>query len=335
MKQAGFDGLILFGKSDRPVILIVNEGSVSFRDAADLWGQSATATLVHLNQELGPDFRLLAIGPAGEAGVRFAGIVSDVRRTTARGGAGAVMGSKNLKAIAVRGSLPVPVQNASGLISLRRELATLLANWSNYTHWRRWAPPTPLLLSSSQAGMLTTKNYREGSWPAIANMAFPTAEHEFWVRHAACAHCSLKCVKTGRFQRSMARNHRRRARLQRWLDAYGANCGVTDFNGLMKLISRVDELGLDPIAAGNVLRIMDLYENGILRREDLDGLTPTWGNVPIMLELLDRIARRQGIGELLSLGVKKAAAAIEDRRSSLRHACKGAGTGWLECSGQS
>ena len=310
LKQAGYDGLILNGKSDRPVVLIVNEGSVSFRDAADLWGQSATATLVRLNQELGPDFRLLAIGPAGEAGVRFAGIVSDVRRTTARGGAGAVMGAKNLKAIAVRGSLSVPAQNSSGLISLRRELATLLANWSNYTHWRRWGA-TPLLLSSSQAGMLTTKNFREGSWPAIANLAFPTAEREFWVRHAACAHCSLKCIKIGQISSGPWRGTIAEGPGYSAGSMLGANCGVTEFNGLMKLIARVDELGLDPIAAGNVLGfVMDLYEYEILRREDLDGLTPTWGNVPVMLELLDRIARRQGIGELLSLGVKKAAAAI-------------------------
>ncbi|NMC33840.1 MAG: aldehyde ferredoxin oxidoreductase family protein [Veillonellaceae bacterium] len=310
LKQAGYDGLILTGKSDRPVVLVVNEGSVSFRDATDLWGQSATATLTRLNQELGPDFRLLTIGPAGEAGVRFAGIVSDVRRTTARGGAGAVMGSKNLKAIAVRGSLPIPLQNKAGLFALRRELATLLARWSNYEHWRRWGA-TPLLLSASQAGMLTTKNFREGSWPAVANLSMSVAEREFWVRHTACAHCSLKCVKIGQISNGSWRGVIAEGPGYSAGAMLGANCGVTGFNGLMKLISRADELGLDPIAAGNVLGfVLDLYENGILRPNDLDGLSPTWGNVPVLLELLDRIARRQGIGEVLSRGVKKAAAAI-------------------------
>ena len=312
LKQAGYDGLIITGRSERPVVLIVNEQNISFRDAADLHGQSATATLARLNQELGADYRLLAIGPAGETGVRFAGIVSDNRRTTARGGAGAVMGSKNLKAIAVRGSLPVPLQNASGLFSLRRELAALLAGWSNYEHWRRWGA-TPLLLSASQAGMLSTQNFREGSWPAVANLSMITAEREFWVRHAACAHCSLKCIKIGQISNGPWRGVIAEGPGYSAGAMLGATCGIADFNGLMKLISHADELGLDPIAAGNVLGfVMDLYENGILRQNDLDGLSPTWGNVPVLLELLDRISLRQGIGEVLSLGVKKAAAAIGD-----------------------
>lgn len=310
LKKAGFDGLIVSGRSDRPVVLIIDEGTVSFRDAADLWGQTTAIAFEKLGRELGPDFRLLTIGPAGENGVRFAGIVSDVHRTTARGGAGAVMGSKNLKAIAVRGTLPVSVSNAAGLISLRQNVSTLLSNWSNYTHWRRWGA-TPLLLSSDQAGMLTTKNFREGSWQDIAKLAIPIAEREFWVRHAACANCPLKCVKIGQISQGPWKGVIAEGPGYSAGAMLGANCGVSDLNDLMKLIARADDLGLDPIAAGNVLGfVMDLYENNVLHSADLEGLSPVWGHVPTMLALLDKIALRQGIGEILSLGVKKAANTI-------------------------
>lgn len=310
LKMAGFDGLILSGRSDRPVVLIIDENKISFRDAADLWGQTTSITLEMLGRELGPDFRLLAIGPAGEKGVRFAGIVSDVRRTTARGGSGAVMGSKNIKAIAVRGTIPIPMNKAEGLMALRRETATLLSSWSNYTHWRRWGP-TPLLLSSAQAGMLTTKNFREGSWQNIANLSIPATEREFWVHHTACAHCTLKCVKIGQISQGPWKGVIAEGPGYSAGAMLGSNCGVSDLDGLMKLISRADDLGMDPIAAGNVLGfVMDLYDNGVLGSAELGGLSPEWGKVPVMLELLDQIAFRQGIGEVLSLGVKKAAAAF-------------------------
>lgn len=323
LKRAGYDGLIVSGRSDKPVVLVVDDGKVSFRGAADIWGRSTSLALTTLSRELGPEYRILTIGPAGENGVRFAGIISDVRRTTARGGAGAVMGAKNLKAIAVRGTLPVSVFNANGIASLRRDTATLLASWSNYSHWRRWGP-TPLLLSSDQAGMLSTKNFREGSWKDIANLSIPVAEREFWVRHSACANCPLKCIKTGQiadgpWQGVIAEGPGYSAGAM-----LGANCGVSSLDGLMKLISRADDLGLDPIAAGNVLGfVMDLAADGILAGSDLNGLSPTWGNVTAMLELLDRIATRRGIGEILSLGVKKAAQSIGSKANSYAMHVKG------------
>ena len=310
LKQAGYDGLIINGRADRPVILVIDENQVTLRDAGSLWGQPTSAALKQLNRELGPDFRILTIGPSGENGVRFAGITGDVKRTTARGGAGAVMGAKNLKAIAVRGSRPVPLHNADGLIALRGDITSLLAAWNNYAQWRRWGA-TPLLLSADKAGMLTTKNYREGSWSAVDKLGLPIADREFWVRHAACAFCPLKCVKIGQlthgpWQGTIAEGPGYSAGAM-----LGSNCGITDFGGLMKLISRADDLGLDPIAAGNVLGfVMDLYEQGILRTADLDGLSPTWGNAPALVQLLDKIALRQGCGDFLAHGVKKAAALI-------------------------
>lgn len=310
LKQAGYDGLIINGRADQPVILVIDENNVSLRSAADLWGQTTSATLERLGRELGSDFRLLTIGPAGEKGVRFAGITGDVKRTTARGGAGAVMGSKNLKAIAVRGSLPVSLHNSAGLTALRGNIASLLSAWNNYAQWRRWGA-TPLLLSSDRAGMLTTQNYREGSWSDIAKLSLPTAEREFWVRHAACAYCPLKCVKIGQISQGPWKGAIAEGPGYSAGAMLGSNCGVNDFGGLMKLISRADDLGLDPIASGNVLGfVLDLYQQGILRSVDLDGLSPTWGDVPVLLQLLDKIAMRQGCGDLLAQGVKKAAAQI-------------------------
>jgi aldehyde:ferredoxin oxidoreductase len=310
LKLAGYDGLIISGRADRPVVLVIDENKVSFQDASGLWGQSTSNALESLGRKLGSEFKLLTIGPAGENGVRFAGIVSDVRRTTARGGAGAVMGSKNLKAIAVRGSLPVSVNNGDGLVALRRDLSALIAAWNNYAYWRRWGA-TPLLLSSNQAGMLATQNYREGSWDDISKLGLPAAERDFWLKHASCAYCPLKCIKTGQisngpWQGTIAEGPGYSAGAM-----FGPNCGVADLAGLMKLIAHADDLGMDPIAAGNVLGfVMDLYEQGILKTSDLAGQSPVWGHVPSLLKIMDQIALRQGIGETLSLGVKKAAELI-------------------------
>ena len=308
LKQAGYDGLIIHGRAERPVVLVIDEGQVSVRDAGDLWGKTTSAALKQLNSELGPDFRLITIGPAGENGVRFAGITSDVKRTTARGGAGAVMGAKNLKAVAVRGAKTVSLHNPDGLRNLRNDIASLLGNWNNYANWRRWGT-AQLLLSADKAGMLTTRNYREGSWPAVEKLGLPTAEREFWVRHAACAFCPLKCVKTGQishgpWQGTIAEGPGYSAGAM-----LGANCGISDFDDLIALIARADELGLDPIATGNVLGfVMDLFEQGLLSSADLDGLSPTWGHAPTLLQLMERIVKRQGIGAILAQGVKKAAA---------------------------
>jgi aldehyde:ferredoxin oxidoreductase len=310
LKQAGYDGLIIAGRAEQPVILVIDENKVSLRNANDFWGQTTSDTLARLGRELGPDFRLLTIGPAGENGVRFAGITGDVKRTTARGGAGAVMGSKNLKAIAVRGSLPGSLHNGDGLSSLRGNIFSLMSGWNNYAQWRRWGA-TPLLLSADRAGMLTTMNYREGSWPDSDKLSLPTAEREFWVRHAACAHCPLKCVKIGQLSHGPWKGIIAEGPGYSAGAMLGSNCGVKDFNGMIKLISRADDLGLDPIATGNVLGfVMDLFEKGILRSVDLNGLAPAWGDVPTMLTLLDQIASRQGLGEILAQGVKKAAAQI-------------------------
>lgn len=307
LKQAGYDGLVINGRADQPVILVIDENKVSLRNASNLWGQSTSSALKQLNSELGPEFQLLVIGPAGETGVRFSSIISDVKRTAARGGAGAVMGAKNLKAIAVRGSQPITLHNPDGVRALRSDITSLLASWNNYANWRRWGA-TPLLLSADKAGMLTTKNYREGSWSAVDKLGLPAADREFWVRHTSCAYCPLKCVKIGQiaqgpWQGTIAEGPGYSAGAM-----LGANCGITDFGDLMQLIAKADDLGLDPIATGNVLGfVIDLHEQGLLSTAALDGLSPVWGHAPSLLQLMDRIAKLQGVGAILAQGVKKAA----------------------------
>lgn len=310
LKKTGHDALSLVGKSDRPVVLVIDDGKVTFREASGLWGQSAVATLARLNRELGPDFSCLAIGPAGEQLVRFAGIVSDVRRTGARGGAGAVMGSKKVKAIAVRGTRNLPVHDLEGLVRLGSDTRTLLAQWNGFSHWRRWGA-TPLLLSANKAGLLATRNFREGSWPDVERLGAPVAEKEFWVRSSACAGCPVGCVKTGQISNGPWRGTIADGPGFSAGAMLGSNCGVSDFGGMMKLIARSDELGFDPIAIGNVLGFaMDLYADGILSSADFGGLTPAWGNVPAMLRLMDDIVAKQNAGSFLSEGVKRAAKSL-------------------------
>ena len=307
LKHCGYDALAITGRSDRPVVLVINNEKISFRNAADLWGKTAPQVLRQLSKELGPRYSCMAIGPAGEQLVRFAGIISDVRRTSVRGGAGAVMGSKNIKAIAICGTRPVPVKDLSGLSQLGSDIHSLLSNWNGFSHWRRWGA-TPLLLSADKAGVLATRNFREGSWKEIEKLGAPVAEKEFWVRSSACAHCPIGCIKTGQIASGPWRGTIAEGPGFSAGAMLGSNCCVSDFDGMMKLIARSDELGFDPIGLGNVLGFaMDLYADGLITSANLGGKTLDWGNIPSMLSLMDDIASKQNLGSVLAEGVMRAA----------------------------
>ena len=323
LKFAGYDALIISGRSDSPVIIVIDDDKIVIRDARALWGKKADVTLDTLQTELGPDFQCLAIGPAGENKVLFANILSDVRRSSARGGSGAVMGSKNLKAIAVHGSNVIPVADHTGLMQMRLDITTSLSTWLAYPHWRRWGT-SPLLLSSDKSGTLATRNFRSGSWDMIDRLAAPIAEREFWARSQSCWQCPLKCIKIGQITDGPYRGTIAEGPGYSAGAALGSNCGISDLSGLMKLIAVVDELGMDASSAGNIIGFsMDLFADGILTRSDLSGINLAWGNVPAAIELLELIASRQGIGAVLAEGVKKAAVAIGPTASQYAMHVKG------------
>ncbi|EAX47179.1 Aldehyde ferredoxin oxidoreductase [Thermosinus carboxydivorans Nor1] len=308
LKFAGYDGIIITGKSDKPVYIVIDDAKVEIKDAAHLWGKSTNQTDLLLQKELGPQFRTLYIGPAGENLVKFAAIISESSRAAGRSGVGCVMGSKKLKAIAVRGTNVVPVADPEGMIKLRKEMFATLESWNAYDQWRRWGTAS-MLIASSQAGTHVTRNFREGTYEQVDKIGAPISEKEFWVKHRSCYQCPLHCMKIGQVTSGPYKGTIAEGPEYETGTMHGSNCLVTDLGGMMKSIELADDLGLDSITTGNILGfLMELYEKGIVTRADLDGIDMKWGNIEAMLAIQQKIAKREGVGDILAEGVKKAAA---------------------------
>lgn len=308
IKFAGYDGIIFSGQSDKPVYVVIDNDKVEIRDAAELWGKNTDDTDKMLRKILGHTFRTAYIGPAGENLVKIAAIMSESSRAAARSGVGCVMGSKKLKAIAVRGTNIVPVANQEELLKVRAEMYKALETWNAYDQWRRWGTGA-MLLASSQAGSQSTKNFREGTDLNGEKIGAPVAEREFWVRHRSCFQCPLHCMKIGQISEGPHKGTIAEGPEYETGTLHGGNCMVTDFNGMMKSIAIADDLGLDSVSVGTILGfVMDLYENGVITSADLDGIEAKWGNTEAMIALQQKIAKREGVGNILAEGVKVAAA---------------------------
>ena len=307
LKFAGYDALILEGAAESPVYLVIEDGRYELRDASWLWEKDALETEALLQAELGDRFQVLTIGPAGERLVKYA-CLSHAARQAGRRGGGAVMGSKKLKAIAVRGTRGLSVVDPMGLSNLVRELqpriSQVLATMSHYG-------TGALLELLNKMGTLPTRNWREGIFPEIHKVNAIAMLEEIVIRDKACLGCPVACgkashVRSGPYAGTMVEGVEYET-----LYAMGSNLGMRDIKAVAKLNEVADRLGLDTISLGVVLGfVTECFEKDILTRGDLDGLEPRFGETEPFLTLTERIARREGIGDLLSEGVKIAAEKI-------------------------
>lgn len=307
LKMAGYDGIIVTGKSPKPVYLFIDDDKVELRDASHLWGKGTDQTDILMRQELGDDFRTVMVGPAGENAVPMACVVTESTRAAGRAGTGAVMGSKNLKAIAVRGSKVVPLADAKSVMELRRKMLDNVPNWGRIARWRRWGT-TSSLTSNNDLGLWATKNHREGSYEGHDLIAGPIVEETFWVRHRSCVGCPMYCMKlgvvpSGPYKGTIAEGPEYESGTM-----LGSNLLMKDLYGEMKVIAVADDLGLDNISAGNVIGfVMEAYEKGLVTKSDLGGVEATWGNVEATIELLNMMAYKKGFGEVMGRGTRAVA----------------------------
>jgi aldehyde:ferredoxin oxidoreductase len=313
LKTAGYDGVIVTGQASTPVYISIDDRAVAVREAGFLWGKRCMETEVQLKNQLGdPRRRVLCIGPAGENRVRFAGIQQEYFRSAARGGPGTLMGSKRLKAIAVRGHGPIPLarpdEYAARYADVAAKLRAAKYKRRGYT-LGRWGS-TISHDSHSDISELDVRNYREGHWKEIDKISGLQYERRSKVRSRSCFNCPLACMQTG-----VLREGEHAGTLTNPdFDSFGTigpGCLVADYAGAQYLSALGDDLGLDNSSLGNVAGFaIECYERGFLTKADCDGLELTWGNVPAMEALWLKIARREGIGDLLADGVREAAAKI-------------------------
>ena len=324
LKFAGFDGVIVQGKAPKPVYLYIHNGEAEIRSAEKLWGLSIFETEVRLKEETDPFTRVLSIGPAGENLVRYACVNNEYFYSGARCGAGAVMGSKNLKAIAVRGTLDVPVDDPETLLELEKTVYKELISDSATTYMRKRWGSTTANISSSDSSTGPLWNWRESYWgDDIEKAGAFQFESRLRVKNRGCYGCPMPCnqlaiIREGPWAGSFDIPDYDST------DLLHPNCGVTDPNGVYALSSFLDQNGLDSISTGNTLSwVMECYEKGILTKNDLDGIELTWGNVPAMFKMVEKIVQRDGIGDLLAEGIRIASAKVGKGSEKFAMHCKG------------
>jgi aldehyde:ferredoxin oxidoreductase len=296
-KRAGCDALVLVGACDAPSVLVVDDGVVSWQSAADLWGLPTDEAQRLLADRLGPRFHAAVIGPAGENLVRYATISHD-NRHAGRGGLGAVMGSKRLKAVAVAGSRRVEVADPDAVVALAKDLSR--RSFGPATAKYRELGTVANLLTFNRFAALPTRNFQQGTFADAAALSGEELNASQRVARRSCAACTIGCEHI--YQAGGGE-----VRLEyETLFALGPLCGVGDRDAVLRAAQLCDRLGLDTISAGATIAFaMECAERGLLRE---DGLR--FGNGDMVLSLLDRIARREGLGGLLADGTRRAAAAI-------------------------
>jgi aldehyde:ferredoxin oxidoreductase len=324
LKLAGYDGIVVKGKSPTPVYLCINDENVEIRDAQHLWGRTIFATEVKIKEETDPFTRVLSIGPAGERLVRYACINQEYFYSGSRCGGGTVMGSKKLKAVAVRGTQDIPIENPEKCLALEREAIGMILSDPTTTYSRnRWGS-TIANISSSDRSTGPLKNWRESYWGDDVEKGGPLQwESRCRVKNRGCYACPMPCNQLGVIREGP------------WAgtfdipdydstDLLHPNCMVTDPNGVYALSSHLDAYGLDSVSTGNTLSwTMECYEKGILTKDDLDGVDLTWGNVPAMFKMVEKIYRREGIGDLLAEGIRIASEKVGKGSEKFAMHCKG------------
>jgi aldehyde:ferredoxin oxidoreductase len=306
LKFAGYETLIVQGAADKPVYIWINENTVEIRDAGALWGKDAFETEDAIREMLGDEkIKVAAIGPAGENLVRLACIENDKGHVAGRGGFGAVMGSKRLKAIAVRGRNRVTVAD-------RKRLADLARNWKEAmegTSLHKYGTGG-IVRRYYDAGMLPGKNLTTNQFE-YEKLTGQYIRETFKKEHKPCYGCFIHHVHTIEVTEGPCKGFVGEEPEYELLAGLGSNLGIADAGAVAKLGEQCDRLGLDVIGTSWALSLaMELYEKGLLAREKLGGLDLKWGNTEPVSEMINKIAHRDGFGDILAEGAAIAAERI-------------------------
>jgi len=304
LKYAGYDAVILQGTAPEPVLLVIDDAHVELRQAGDLFGQTIPQTNESLHARFGPGWQTLVIGPPGEKRTNIASIFNETR-ALARGGVGAVMGSKNLKAIVARGTGTVAVADRQRF-ERALQLATRAIRMSSSISRMKQDGTANILEFINAVGALPTRNFRQGQFEAADEITGSSFRKHEWQYDYACFGCPIACSKVTR----PVDGKPLEGPEYETTFALGSNCAIGDREVIIRMSLLCDEYGMDTISAGGIVAFaMELFEEGILTAGELDGIEPRFGNCQAALALIEKMAKVQGCGEWLSQGVAKIAQA--------------------------
>ncbi|HUS69795.1 MAG TPA: aldehyde ferredoxin oxidoreductase family protein [Anaerolineae bacterium] len=314
MKFAGFDGILVSGVSERPAYLFVHEGRAELRDATHLWGKNVHALEEALKAEHGQEVQIASIGTSGEHRSLLACVMTDGGRAAGRSGLGALMGAKKLKAIVVKGNLSVPLGDAKGIRALRREYLAKASSFVSSLHDYGTCSGTAV---SAKSGDSPVKN-----WGGAGPVDFPTERAEKIAEDAVvalqrkrygCWGCPIRCggwvkVSEGEYALSAMPGSMGHKPEYETLWSFGTDLLNDNLESIVKANEICNEYSLDTISVGATIAFaIECFEEGVITARDTDGLELTWGNHSAIVALAEKIARREGLGDILADGVKVAA----------------------------
>jgi aldehyde:ferredoxin oxidoreductase len=314
MKFSGFDGIVIEGRSEKPVYLFIDDGKPELRSAEDLWGRDTHETEEMIKEEIGDDeVRTAVIGPAGEKLVKIACIINDRHRAAGRCGLGAVIGSKNLKAVACRGNREIEVAEPEKMLEVLNPILERMAGDSVTGDTLPMEGTQALTDGMNDEGIYPVHNFRDsGTIPGYEKITGATMRDTILIKTLACAFCNIRCARY-----TVAHSPRWGAVMEEGPEyetvwAFGGQTGVTNLADIQMADLLCDKLGLDTISTGNLIGFaMECYEKGLITKKETDGLSLNFGNGETMVRMVERIANREGwLGDALAEGWKEAAKRI-------------------------
>lgn len=327
LRFAGYDGVVVEDGADSPVYLWIDgrTGTVEIRDAAHLWGLDQFDTHARVREETDDRAQIASIGPAGENLVRYAAVLqggATHTRAAGRSGMGTVMGAKNLKAIAVRGTGKPDYPDLSAFRDLVKRMNNSIREKSAGATMYGTAGGVP---GAEVYGDLPLKNWQEGSWADGAHAISGQTIHEtIWVKHMYCFACSIGCGKQVEIKNGPYAGVRGEGPEYETISGFGANLLIDDINAVVKMNDMCNRLGLDTITTSGVIAFAtEAFERGLLTLEDTGGITLEWGNPEPVIALISLIAQRQGLGDLLSQGSRAVAQSLGPEAQSFAMHVKG------------
>lgn len=307
LKYAGLDTIILEGISPKPVYLFIDNDQIEIRDASDLWGKGTFEVEKGFKEEFGEAYQIAVIGPGGENGVSYACVNHDYGRQAGRGGVGTVMGAKKVKAIVIHGTKSVPVANMDEYRKAGMALFKACKDAEGLKEWTRYG--TTIVTSwCDEVGAMPTRNFSAGSFEGGKTLYGPVMREKIVITDKACFGCPCPC---GKYSNVKKYGKQVEGPEYETIGMLGSDLGVSDIEDVAQANWLCDDLGIDTISAGGAVAwAMECYEKGILTQADTDGLDLKFGNVEAVFTLIEKIAKREGVGALLAEGTKRAAKKI-------------------------
>ena len=305
LKLAGYDMIVLTGARDKPCYIVVDDDDVRIEDAGDLWGKGSLTAEEMLKKNLGEDFQIATIGPAGENLVKIACITHDFGRQAGRTGLGAILGSKKVKAICVRGSRTIPVHDIDGLIKVGRRMYQQCFTNPAFELWQTYGT-SAVVNWANRIGAFPTRNFQGGYFEQFTNISGPRMRKDIVLTNKACFSCAMCC---GKYSRATTDDYDVHVEGPEYETTamIGGDCALGSIKDIAYANYLCDDYGIDTISGGSIIAFaIECFEKGIIDEKDTGGVTLKFGDAKGVFEMVKKIALRQDIGDLLAEGTTKA-----------------------------